>query len=78
MATAPDEFESERSRAAVAVACLQWLRCTGPATPPDSQPPHVTSPVVAELLRNASRSLDPIPELEPTHPHPLWDRWIDG
>lgn len=67
------DFDYERSRAAVAIACLQWLRCTGPATgigdareiPPDVVDlPPIASPVLVD---------------DPYHwPHPLWDRWIDG
>ncbi len=73
MAVDPDafDFDYERSRAAVAVACLQWLRCTGPAidleTPRDS----------AEVPRDSRPIEDPIPSLD-FSPHPLWDRWLDG
>ena len=74
MPIAPEEFDYERSRAAVAVACLQWLHCTGPTIEPE--PARATPPDVAELLRN------PPPIVSPTHagdlPHPLWDRWLDG
>jgi hypothetical protein len=74
MSIALDEFDYERSRAAVAVACLQWLRCTGPAIEP--APTHVTSPDIANLLHEESPIVSPIHPLEP--PHPLWDRWLDG
>lgn len=74
MANLPELSELERSRAAVAIACLEWLRCTGPAIQPG--PSHLTSPVVAEILRNPSLNVRPVPNLEPTHP--LWDRWLDG
>ncbi len=40
MPIAPEEFDYERSRAAVTVACLQWLRCTGPAVEPEPAPVH--------------------------------------
>jgi hypothetical protein len=75
MSTPLDEFEFdfERSRAAVAVACLQWLRRTGPAI----------EPVVAREIPTAVADLPPI--ASPTQandpvglPHPLWDRWLDG
>jgi hypothetical protein len=74
MATIPDEFETERSRAAVTVACLQWLRCTGPAI--KARPARLTAPEVEELLRNTPTNPRLIHNLNP--PHPLWDRWIDG
>ncbi len=66
--------ELERSRAAVTVACLEWLRCTGPAI--NTGPAHVASPIVAELLRIPITDDQRISDPEP--PHPLWDRWIDG
>ena len=70
---APDSFDRERSRAAVAVACLQWLRCTGPAIDLGvmREPPHDAPdlpPIVRPALAPESGGL----------PHPLWDRWIDG
>ena len=75
MTTAPDEFDFERSRAAVAVACLQWLRCTGPAIDPD----RGTSPDVADPARNPPSILGPIHDPDDGNlPHPLWDRWLDG
>jgi hypothetical protein len=74
MTTTSDKFESERSRAAVAVACLQWLQCTGPSI--ELRPSRITPPDVAELLRNSPSIVSPIHDHEP--PHPLWDQWIDG
>jgi hypothetical protein len=73
MATIPDEFEIERSRAAVTVACLEWLRCTGPAI--EARPASPTAPEVEELLRNTPTNPRLTHNLNP--PHPLWDRWID-
>jgi hypothetical protein len=73
MSTDSDSSEIERSRAAVAVACLQWLRCTGPTAQP--RPTHVPSPVVADL-REFPTNVSP--DLDLDSPHPLWDRWIDG
>ena len=78
MSIAPDgfDYDYERSRAAVAVACLRWLRCTGPAI--DLGVEREIPPVV-DFLR------DPFPIVSPAHapepgdsPHPLWDRWLDG
>jgi hypothetical protein len=74
MSIDPDAFE--RSRAAVAVSCLEWLRCTGPGTTSGSP-------------RRPDRAIEP-PRDEPTlvrvieiptpapPTHPLWDRWLDG
>ncbi len=64
-ATTPDE--AERARAAVAVACLAWLRCSGPAAPPAEAPD-----------RRSRMTLDPSPPLPGSGGHPLWDRWLDG
>ncbi len=65
MQSTPDE--SERARAAVSLACLAWLRHTGPApggVPDGRQEPRT------------------VPFPAPTPPdragHPLWDRWVDG
>jgi hypothetical protein len=72
MPIAPEEFDYERSRAAVAVACLQWLRCTGPAIEPE--PSRVT-----RLPGEESSIESQIPTSDPADlPHPLWDRWLDG
>ena len=77
MSIAPDEFDLERSRAAVAVACLQWLRCTGPTSEPG--PARATPPIVADILRDPPPIAGPIQDEGPFHlPHPLWDRWLDG
>jgi hypothetical protein len=62
----PDDFDLERSRAAVAIACLEWLRCTGPSPDASRAPSHPEAPA-----RN--REDNPF-----DHRHPLWDRWIDG
>ena len=67
MSIAPDEFE--RSRAAVAVSCLRWLQCTGPAIDPARRAPRVDPPPV---------EIRPIPEPPVPSQHPLWDRWLDG
>ncbi len=61
--------EAERARAAVAVACLRWLRCTGPG-PLAIDPPHRESRDV--------RALDQGPPPGTSPAHPLWDRWLDG
>jgi hypothetical protein len=74
MANPTHDSEAERSRAAVAVACLEWLRCTGPVI--HLGPSRNTSPLVAELLDDTSLDECPVAHLDP--PHPLWDRWIDG
>jgi hypothetical protein len=74
MSIAPEEFDYERSRAAVTVACLQWLRCTGPAI--DPEPSRVTAPDIAKLLREDASIVSPVHIPEPSHP--LWDRWLDG
>ena len=77
MSIAPDESDFERSRAAVAVACLQWLRCTGPAI--EAGPARPTPPDVAGLLRGPSPIASPDHAPDPRDlPHPLWDRWLDG
>lgn len=76
MTTDPDALEfaydSERSRAAVAVACLRWLGHTGP--PSDrgttSEAPPIGQPASSDV---SDRPFDP-----DAWPHPLWDRWIDG
>jgi hypothetical protein len=77
MTTTPDEFEFEieRSRAAVTIACLEWLRCTGPATSPRTPSARVTSPDAVEIHHESPTNLHLIQNLD--HPHPLWDRWID-
>ena len=71
METAPDE--SERARAAVAVSCLRWLGCTGPAavaTGPNRHDPRAA--------RRPPRA-DPPPPADPApSPRPLWDPWLDG
>jgi hypothetical protein len=75
MTTDPDafDFDYERSRAAVAVACLQWLRCTGPAI--DSGVAREIPTAVADRPPIAS----PTQANDPSDlPHPLWDRWLDG
>ena len=62
-------FDPERSRAAVAVACLEWLRCTGPVAPrwPLSE------------FAEPGPKVAPIPARDPMDwPHPLWDDWLDG
>ncbi len=69
------DFDYERSRAAVAVACLQWLRCTGPAI--DLGMARETRPVVAQLPRDPQLIEGPI-HAHDVSPHPLWDRWLDG
>jgi hypothetical protein len=73
MTTDPDDlefdFDLERSRAVVAVACLQWLECKGPAIEPDQVAPRHNDPSV---------SFQPIPEPSGEPIHPLWDRWLDG
>jgi hypothetical protein len=75
MTTNPESFEYdyERSRAAVAVACLQWLRCTGPTTEWDGTPEvasEVDSLPAIEWLEDVASPIG--------SPHPLWDRWLDG
>jgi hypothetical protein len=65
------DFDYERSRAAVAVACLQWLRCTGPAIGPGVA--REIPPEVAESAPIEGAIPDPY-----FSPHPLWDRWLDG
>ena len=78
MTTPLDDFDPERSRAAVAVACLRWLHCTGPASEPATAPARarITPPDVARLL------LENVPDPSPLDfspiSHPLWDRWLDG
>jgi hypothetical protein len=78
MTTDPDafDFDYERSRAAVAVACLQWLRCTGPAV--DFDVAREASPDVT-LLQNSS-TIEGLAQVSDSgySPHPLWDRWLDG
>ena len=70
----PDSLDLERSRAAVAVACLQWLRCTGPAIDLEANRAEVD-----DLPRGRWPTEDPAPALDPCdRPHPLWDRWLDG
>ena len=61
--------EIERSRAAVAVSCLRWLQCTGPAV----EPARVVS-------RDGPPTSNIPPILEPTvrPTHPLYDPWLDG
>jgi hypothetical protein len=73
MSIALDEFDYdyERSRAAIAVACLQWLRCTGPAI--DHEVGRGAPP---EVPRDSPPDERPMPVEEFT-PHPLWDRWLD-
>ncbi|WP_435008843.1 hypothetical protein P12x_000092 [Tundrisphaera lichenicola] len=70
MTIPPDAYE--RSRAAVAISCLKWLQCTGPASDrvpdrivefPSDDPPLVR-------VREVS-TVDLVT-------HPLWDRWLDG
>jgi hypothetical protein len=77
MPIVPEEFDFERSRAAVAVACLQWLQCTGPAIEPELA--RVTSSKVVDLSRNPPPIVSPdqVPDSADL-PHPLWDRWLDG
>lgn len=77
MPTAPDEFDFERSRAAVAVACLQWLRCTGPAI--DLGTARAAPPDVAGVFRDPPTMVGPTQAPDDGNlPHPLWDRWLDG
>ena len=75
MTTAPEffEYDHERSRAAVAVACLRWLGCTGPAVEfdPDREVPSKTDGLPP--LASPEEAASPIGS-----PHPLWDRWLDG
>jgi hypothetical protein len=68
---APDSFDFERSRAAVAVACLQWLRCTGPMI--ESEPLRSLSPDLPPIAASLAQDNDP-----GDSPHPLWDQWLDG
>jgi hypothetical protein len=76
MTTRPDEFDFqiERSRAAVTIACLEWLRCKGPLA--EVEPTRVTSPDVVRILIDSPVNLGSPNPFDP--PHPLWDRWIDG
>jgi hypothetical protein len=73
MSIGPDEFNFERSRAAVTIACLQWLRCTGPAIDPGVA--REIPPAVADRppIASPTQATDPV-----GLPHPLWDRWLDG
>ena len=64
-----DLADPERSRAAVAVACLRWLRCTGPSVDNGSAPDGSTWPPV---------DARPAVVFPVEDPHPLWDRWLDG
>ncbi len=66
----------EHSRAAVAVSCLEWLRCTGPAVAPARV--RVPDRAVGDHLREGppvrvgqDAGLD-------SPAHPLGDRWLDG
>ncbi len=69
MTIAPDGFDFERSRAAVAVSCLRWLQYAGPTIDPARRAPRPEpSPVEVRSI--------PDPPAEPRHP--LWDRWLDG
>jgi hypothetical protein len=61
--------EIERSRAAVAVSCLRWLQCTGPAIEPARVAPRDDPPTL---------SIRPIPEPPAGPTHPLYDPWLDG
>ncbi len=66
--TTPDE--AERARAAVAVACLAWLRCTGPASGLPAEGPGRDP--------GSTPRPSPLPPLSLSPDHPLWDRWLDG
>jgi hypothetical protein len=70
MSIDPDAFE--RSRAAVAVSCLRWLQCTGPARA-DDRPVADPAREAAPLVRVTHAPAPPA-----SAPHPLWDRWLDG
>jgi len=78
METSPDDFE--RARAAVAVSCLRWLRCTGPGAVATEPPRH--DPRAVRRLLATDPPLVPVrppPTTTPPSPdHPLWDRWLDG
>src|SRR5205807_300345 len=74
MSIDPDAFE--RSRAAVAVSCLRWLQCTGPAIGPERAPARDRVP---DRLRDEPLvRLIQVPEPATSPKHPLWDRWLDG
>jgi hypothetical protein len=74
MSIAPDAYE--RSRAAVAVSCLRWLQCTGPAMVPEPSPARDRA---SDGLRDAPLvSAIPAPTPTASQTHPLWDRWLDG
>lgn len=74
MSIDPDAFE--RSRAAVAVSCLEWLRCTGPATVSVSS--RMPDRAI-EIPRDGPPLVRVIEVPTPAPPsHPLWDRWLDG
>jgi hypothetical protein len=76
MSIAPDAYE--RSRAAVAVSCLRWLQCTGPAADPGPARMTVRSGDLPSEDSPPVRGRQ-IPEMPAASPeHPLWDRWLDG
>ena len=74
MSIAPEDYE--RSRAAVAVSCLEWLRCTGPAAVSGSSRMPARA---VEIERDEPPLVRVIEVPTPAPPtHPLWDRWLDG
>jgi hypothetical protein len=76
MSIDPDAFE--RSRAAVAVSCLRWLQCTGPAVEPEPERAPVRDRVLDRLRDEPLVRLIQVPEPPVSPMHPLWDRWLDG
>jgi hypothetical protein len=68
----PSPSEIERARAAVAVACLRWLR-------PEVESGRLPRAYIVREDEKVFRLVDPLIAPRPQDPeHPLWDRWIDG